>query len=239
MKHIRGLVSATQALRQIFLVPQTIPRAHFTSSVHTHIPLQLRPFHSSRPCARWRGPGSSDAPKAANKAEQPKDEAIKAHYVRIVEEDGRLGPPEMLSRVLRSIERPANFVLQVSPVSPTNEPPVCKIVNRAALRESERAYAKAARAAKVSVKQMELNWAIDNNDLAHRLKQITAFLEKGCKVEIILLRKKGKRPPTVEEVKSVMDKVLQAIKDADAVQTKAMEGEPGRRLMLTVKKSEA
>jgi translation initiation factor IF-3 len=112
-------------------------------------------------------------------------------------------------------------------------------VNRAALRESERAYAKAARAAKVSVKQMELNWAIDNNDLTHRLKQITAFLEKGCKVEIILLRKKGKRPPTVEEVKSVMDKVLQAVKDADAVQTKAMEGEPGRRLMLTVKKSEA
>ncbi|KAJ0415278.1 translation initiation factor IF-3, C-terminal domain-containing protein [Aspergillus carlsbadensis] len=238
MKHIRGLISATQALRQIFLIPQTIPRAQFTSPVHTHTSLQLRPFHWSRPCARWRGPGSSDTPKVADKAEQLKDEAIKSHYVRIVEEDGRLGPPERLTNVLRSIERPANFVLQVSPVSPTNEPPVCKIVNRAALRESERAYAKAARAAKVSVKQIELNWAIDNNDLTHRLKQITGFLEKGCKVEIILLRKKGKRPPTIEEVKSVMEKVLQTVKDADAVQAKAMQGEPGKRLMLTVKKNE-
>ncbi|KAL2803287.1 translation initiation factor IF-3, C-terminal domain-containing protein [Aspergillus granulosus] len=235
MKHIRGLISTTQALRQIFLVPQTIPRARFTLPGHVQISSQPRTFHSSSPRSRYRGPGASETP---NKPGQLKDEAIRAQYVRLVNEDGNLDPPEKLSDILRSIERPANFVLQVSPNSHTNEPPVCKIVNRALLAEAERASAKAARAAKVSVKQVELNWAIDNNDLTHRLKQITTFIEKGAKVEICLLRKRHKRAPTIEEVKSVMDKVLQTVKDAGAVQTKAMEGEPGKRLTLSVKKKE-
>ncbi|KAL3456896.1 translation initiation factor IF-3, C-terminal domain-containing protein [Aspergillus heterothallicus] len=238
MKHIRGLISATQALRQIFLVPQTTPRARLASSAHTQLSSQLRIFHSSCPRPRYRGPNASEP---SNKPEELKDEAIKAPYVRLVNENGSLDPPERLADILRSIERPENFVIQLSPKSRTGEPPVCKIVNRTLLREAERAAAKAAReaarASKVSVKQMELNWAIDNNDLTHRLKQITTFLEKGAKVEITLMRKKHKRLPTVEEVKSVIDKVLQTVKDAGAVQTKPMEGEPGKRLTIIVKKS--
>ncbi|KAL2841558.1 translation initiation factor IF-3, C-terminal domain-containing protein [Aspergillus pseudoustus] len=236
MKHIRGLVSTTQVLRWIFLAPQTIPRAQCAYPIHNQISLQLRTFNSSCAHFRYRGP-SSAAFGSPDMPEQLKDEAIGTQYIRLVNEDGSLDPPERLTNILRSIERPENFVLQLSPKSRTDEPPVCKIVNRALLRDMERASAKAARATKASVKQMELNWAIDNNDLTYRLKQITTFLDKGAKVEITLMRKKHKRPPTVEEVKSVIDKVLQTVKDAGALQTKPMEGEPGKRLTIVVKKN--
>lgn len=103
-------------------------------------------------------------------------------------------------------------------------------------REAERARAKAAHALKASTKQVELNWAIDAHDLSHRLKQLSKFLGKGRKVEIILTRKQGKRPPTAQEVKHVMDSVLETVREADSLQVRPMEGEPGRHVTLVAKK---
>jgi translation initiation factor IF-3 len=88
----------------------------------------------------------------------------------------------------------------------------------------------------VQTKQIELNWAIDAHDLAHRLKQLTNFLEKGRKVEVIMKRKKAKRSPTVEEIKQVIQSVLDTTREAGGTQVKAMEGEPGKQVIITVKK---
>ncbi|KAL4782021.1 translation initiation factor IF-3, C-terminal domain-containing protein [Aspergillus varians] len=228
MKHMRGLVSISQALRQTFLVPQTLPRPQFFRCPPVQPSSQIRLRH-------WNP--RNGPPNQAAKPEELKDEAIRADYIQIVNEDNKLDPPVRLTSVLSSIERPAHFVLQVAPGA-RDKPPICKIVNRRELRERERALTKAAQASKTSVKQIELNWAIDPHDLSHRLKQMTNFLEKGRQVEIILTRKKHKRTPTPEEVKNVMEKVLQAVKDAGAVQISPMEGEPGKRVMLTVKKKD-
>ncbi|KAI9369270.1 translation initiation factor IF-3, C-terminal domain-containing protein [Aspergillus egyptiacus] len=230
MKHVRGLVSTTQALRHVFLVPQTIPRTQpFYSRTIRQWP-QLRFLYSTGSRAR-------SIAQAPAKNQQIVNENISADYVQVVGEDNKLGPPEKLSRVLRSFDRSENFLLQVSPGT-DDRPPVCKIINRFAAREQERLQAKAAHAAKTSTKQIELNWAIDPHDLAHRLKQLTNFLDKGRKVEIVLTRKKHKRAPTVEEIKNVMDKVLQTTKDANAMQIKPMEGVPGKQVVLVVKKKD-
>ncbi|KKK14169.1 hypothetical protein P175DRAFT_0499243 [Aspergillus ochraceoroseus IBT 24754] len=231
MTHMRGLISTTQALRRIFLVPQSISRVPFARYSPKQSPLQNRLLHSTssrlRPYA-----------KPAETPGQARDEDIRAEYVQIVNENNSLDPPMRLSHALRSFDRTENFLLQVSPGT-RDQPAVCKIVNRLAMREHERAKAKAAHTAKMAVKQIELNWAIDPHDLSHRLKQLTTFLDKGRKVEIILTRKKGKRAPTIEEVKNVMDKVLQVTKDANAMQVKPMEGEPGKHVILFVKKRDS
>ncbi|EAL90546.1 putative translation initiation factor IF3 [Aspergillus fumigatus Af293] len=227
MKHIRGLISITQALRLTFLPPFQTTHVQFLRYNNALRGTQLRFLQSSR-----------RLPSQQPRQTQIRDEDIRSEYIQIVNENGDLEPAMKLRDVLRSFDRSENFLVQVSPALP-GRPPICKIMNKMAMREHERAKAKAAHATKTAVKQIELNWAIDSHDLAHRLKQLTNFLEKGRRVEIILTRKKGKRAPTVEEIKNVMDSVLQATKEANAMQIKPMEGEPGKHVTLYVKKKDA
>ncbi|KAJ5578162.1 uncharacterized protein N7459_007126 [Penicillium hispanicum] len=227
MKHLRGLVSTAQALRQTFIAPLNIPKITPLQSLPVQTGLQMRYFQESRRLARL------DARQATKTLVQ--DEAIRAPFVQLVNANGDLEPPTPLSDVLSSFDRSKYFLLQVSPGAP-KQPPVCKILNKMEYRENEKAKAKAAKASKIQTKQIELNWAIDAHDLAHRLKQLTTFLEKGRKVEIVLTRKRHKRAPTVDEIKQVMQSVLNTTKDAGGTQVKAMEGEPGKHVTITVKK---
>ncbi|RDW76618.1 putative translation initiation factor IF3 [Aspergillus mulundensis] len=224
MKHIRGLVSTTQALRQTFLLPQASPRPQFLRYTPVHPPSQIR-FRSAIPRTKQQTTA------------EVKDEDIPSDYVQIVGEDNKLKEPQRLSTLLRSINRAKVFVIQVQ-AGTLETPAVCKIMNRQEAYERARALVKAAKAAKKTVKQVELNWAIDAHDLSHRLKKITGFLDKGIQVEIILVRKRHKRPATAEEVKGLMANILEAIKDAGAEQISPMEGEPGKQVVLTVKKKE-
>ncbi|EAW07617.1 putative translation initiation factor IF3 [Aspergillus clavatus NRRL 1] len=232
MKHIRGLTSITQALRHTFLPPLQSSPAQLSRYNPVHRATQLRLLHSSHPLSAQQ---SRQKNKEQSKQKQIKDEDIQSEFVQIVNEAGNLEQPIRLREALHSFDRSENFLIQVSP-GPPDQPPVCKIVNRLAMREHERAKAKAAHATKTAVKQIELNWAIDPHDLTHRLKQLTSFLDKGRRVEIVLTRKKGKRAPTVEEIRNVMDSVLQVTREADATQIKPMEGEPGKHVTLFVKK---
>ncbi|KAL4738025.1 hypothetical protein BDV11DRAFT_190570 [Aspergillus similis] len=227
MKHIRGLVSTTQALRQTFLLPQASrapPRLQF----NLNFPIQALSQ------TRFRYASSSSGPQGTGEI---KDEDIQSDYVHVVGEDNKLSGPTKLITFLSGLQRPQQYLLQVQ-AGTRDRLPVCKVINRREAQERARAFAKAAKAAKKTVKQVELNWAIDPHDLAHRLKKISEFLEKGIQVEIILTRKRHKRPATDEEVKGVMEKILQAIKDANATQISPMEGEPGKRVVLTVKRKD-
>lgn len=87
-------------------------------------------------------------------------------------------------------------------------------------------------------KKIELNWAIDRHDLSHRLKQMTSFLDKGRKVDISLVKKRGKRWPTEDEIKNLMDSVKQAIEEAGAIEHKPMEGDVGKILVMYVKRKD-
>lgn len=233
MKHMRHLISTTQALRRIFVTPLQVSRLQSLRHVSAPPLSQARLYHATPPSlavARSR-------PSTADPGSQLKDEDIRADIIQVVNEQGSLDPPARLRDVLKSFDRREHYLIQVSPTL-RDRPTVCKIVSRVAMREQERAKAKAVQATKVSSKQIELNWAINAHDLAHRLKQLTTFLDKGRKVEIILTRKKGKRHPTVEEIKHLMDSVIETVKEANALQVKPMEGEPGKHVVLVVKKSE-
>lgn len=227
MNHTRGLVSTARALRQTFLAPLNTSRAGFLQPRPIQNGLQLRYFQLSRVLA---------LPKSTTPASTLiKDETIRSPWVQLVNE-GNLEDPKRLSDVLHSFDRNKFFCLQVAPGSGPSQPPICKILNKKEYKENEKAKAKAAKSAAQSTKQVELNWAIDAHDLQHRLKQLANFLDKGRKVEVILTRKKHKRSATVEEIKNVMQTVMDTVREAGATQTKAMEGEPGKHVILTVTK---
>ena len=79
-----------------------------------------------------------------------------------------------------------------------------------------------------SVKTLELNWAIDANDLGHRLKKMEDFLSEGRKVEIVLARKKQGRKATVEECEDVLRRIKETVEAVKgAKETQALEGKLG------------
>ncbi|KAJ5987164.1 hypothetical protein N7451_011529 [Penicillium sp. IBT 35674x] len=229
MNHTRGLMSTAQALRQTFFTPFQSSKVNFLQPFALQNGLQIRSFQHSRCLAL-------NKPRAPVKG-PIKDEEIRSQLVQVVNSEGDLDPPEHLADVLETFDRKKYFLIQVSPGA-FKKPPVCKVMNKLDYRNAEKAKEKAAKAAVKAVKQIELNWAIDAHDLEHRLKQLAAFLEKGRKVEVILTRKKHKRPPTVDEIKHVMQTVLDTTREAGGTQVKPMEGEPGKRVLLTVKKGD-
>ncbi|KAJ5147313.1 uncharacterized protein N7443_001091 [Penicillium atrosanguineum] len=229
MNHTRGLMSTAQALRRTFLAPLRAPRAALVQSspLRNVLPvqngLQMRSLQHSRRLAfgdynKW-----------------PSNEAIGGPYVQLVNKDNDLDPPIRLSQVLASFDHREWFLQQVSEGAP-DRPPVCKILNKKETKIKEKARAKAAKATKIQTKKLELNWAIDAHDLKHRLGQLTTFLEKGAKVELVLTKKKGKRAATVDEIKHVMQSVMDTTKEIGGTQVKAMEGEPGKHVIITVRK---
>ncbi|KAL4945841.1 hypothetical protein BDV06DRAFT_183899 [Aspergillus oleicola] len=228
MKHIRGLLSTAQALRHTFVIPRTqaLPRPQF---------LRYSPVQSSSQLRfRWTKPEPQLAPDA-----EVKDDLINSDYVRIVNENNKLEEPQRLRELLDGLDRKTYFVLQVAPPDGAL-PPICKIVNRHEHYRRAKEHAKALKAARItraSVKQIELNWVIDDHDLSHRLGKMKSFLEKGRQVEVILLRRNHRQTPPPQQVKALMEKVQQAFSEVGASQQAPVEGEPGRRLMYTVKKT--
>lgn len=227
---MRNPFSTTLTFRHLFLSSPSQTTSQIASLQLNRIQNQTSPRSPEQP-RRYA------SYKSARPAEQNQfiDERIRAKFVQIVNENNKLGPPENIVDVLRSIERPTYFLQQVSP-SINGQPPICKIVNRVTAKEREKARAKAAHAAKASLKQVELNWAIDAHDLSHRLKQLKSFLLKGRKVEIYMKRKKGKRAPTTEEIKHLMDNVAEAVESVGAAQVKPSFGEPGKQVIWVVEK---
>lgn len=228
MNHPRSLISSAQALRQVFIAPVRISRVSMLAFRPPQNVPQTRFFHQSR-CLELR----AYRPPVEK---PPINEAIRASFVQVVNDEGDLDPPTRLEDVLESFDHAEFFLLQVQEGDNDN-PPVCKVYNKKEVREHEKAKAKSARESKVIFKQIELNWAIDAHDLSHRLKQLSTFLEKGHRVEILLTTKKRKRSPTVDEIKQVMQSVLNTVREAGGTQTKAMEGEPGKQLRITAQKN--
>ncbi|KAI9882525.1 MAG: hypothetical protein M1823_005732 [Watsoniomyces obsoletus] len=112
---------------------------------------------------------------------------------------------------------------------------VCKIMSKQMLREAEKARMKNKKQAMKGskVKELELNWAIDEHDLQHRLDRLQGFLEKGVKVDVVLAGKKKGRQATPEECRVVLKKVRERIRETEgAREVRAQEGEVPGPVML-------
>ncbi|KAI9716235.1 MAG: hypothetical protein M1812_005460 [Candelaria pacifica] len=155
------------------------------------------------------------------KDQRLRDREIMDREVCLVQADGTLGPPAATSHVLRTFDPALYHLVQLSP-SQGNIPTVCKIISKRELREKERMTRKPA---VVTTKHLELNWAIDANDLGHRLKRMQDFLSQGRLVEVLLDEKKKGRKATSEEAKAVIQAIrAKAMEVEGTKESKHMEG---------------
>lgn len=162
---------------------------------------------------------------------RPLDEAIKARTILYIDESGVKHPGASLAQTLSSFDRTTHHLRQVG--TGQEGEPVCKLISKKALWAERQAKAKPKKDVKDMAKQIELNWAIDANDLEHRLDKMEEFLREGRRVEVLLAPKKRGRKASVDEQEDVLNKIrdrAEAIEGAE--EWKDMEGKPPGQTVL-------
>jgi translation initiation factor IF-3 len=148
---------------------------------------------------------SSEASKQKMKAAS--DHQIKSEWIQLVNPSSTLKQasptsdsdsnqsanllvePALTREVLSRLDLNQYTLIEVN--SKTN-PPICKIVSREALIQKERTKIKQKKEQQKSnrlenvLKEIQLTWKIEMNDLNHKLKAAQQSFEKGYKVRVIL-----------------------------------------------------
>lgn len=216
--------------------PQRFSR-NLSAAPTQRIAHQTRPFSASHHlcAAPARGP---------EVRKQRWNEEIKARMIQLVDpKTDKLMEPLTRYDVLKNLDQKTHRLVQLSPWDPEQEGyvpmPVCKIISKKEAYESEKKKKaavkenKAAAAKERTVKTLELNWAIDGNDLAHRMEKVKTFLEEGRRVEVVLATKKRGRKATAAECEEVLGKLREVAGSVNGVKESPMEGKMGGFATLT------
>ena len=229
-KHCSGSI---QALYRVFVQPSLSSRGRRclsrpalseirTSRALSHTTIR---YASSRD-ARHRGPET--------RREKWDDEITARIFYLVDPQNGEItDEPRTRYDVIRQVDRTTHRLVQI-PGAEREGLPVCKIVSKKEEYEREKRLKqdakgkKKAEAASKSTKTLELNWAVDQNDLRHRLDKMSEFLIEGRKVEIVLASKKKGRKATAPECQDVLKRIRETVDGVPgAKETKSMEGKLG------------
>jgi len=113
------------------------------------------------------------------------NEQIEVPEVRLIDDAG-----EMLGVVTlrEALTRAEDLGLDLVEVSPTAEPPVCKILDYGKFKYEAQKKANAARKKQrvIEVKEIKMRPSIDDNDYNIKMRKIFSFLEEGDKVKVTM-----------------------------------------------------
>jgi translation initiation factor IF-3 len=110
------------------------------------------------------------------------NELIKAPVVRVVGENVQIG----IYNLRDALKIAEDQDLDLVEISPTANPPVCKVVDYKKFLYEKKKKAKEIKAnsAKIVVKEIRLGPNIDDHDFNFKLKHAIRFLEEGSKVKV-------------------------------------------------------
>ncbi|KAF7862681.1 hypothetical protein EAF04_007554 [Stromatinia cepivora] len=226
MSNTRCVFNAASALRRVFLAPIE----------HLSTLLLRTPTFSSRlttihPTLIQQRTLLKSTSNAVPEQRLPRDEEITDLYLRLKNAEQKLDAPVRTSEILKSINLKTHM-LQIIAYSEDGEPPIAKIIDKQEAARQKRLAKKSKNPAAVT-KTIEMNWAIERNDLGHRLERIREFLERGNKVEVVLAGKKKGRKATEEEAEGVVGRVREFVEEVSgARESRKMEGKVGVQAVL-------
>jgi translation initiation factor IF-3 len=107
--------------------------------------------------------------------------------------------------------------------------PICKLVSRKVEKTKQIAKKTEKKVnPSLTLKTVELNWAIDPHDLSHRIERIREFLRKGFRVDVLMAPKRKGRKAEEQEARGVLRKVREVADSVEgAKEWKGMEGKVG------------
>ena len=116
------------------------------------------------------------------------NDQIKAEEVRLIDETGQMLGVLKTSQALKIA---AEKSLDIVEISPTAEPPVCKIMDFGKCKyQQEKIDKKAKQSFKKETKEIRFTPVISENDINHKVKQMQEFLKDGDDV-LVTMKFKG------------------------------------------------
>jgi translation initiation factor IF-3 len=122
-------------------------------------------------------PPSKDGPRV--------NEDITSQQVRLIDADGgQVG----VVHIREALEMSEEVGLDLVEISPTAEPPVCKIMDYGKFKfETQKRKAEQRKKTKViEIKEIKLRPNIDDNDYNIKMRNLKRFIEEGNKVKVTL-----------------------------------------------------
>ncbi|MGN0805645.1 MAG: translation initiation factor IF-3 [Candidatus Coproplasma sp.] len=156
------------------------------------------------------------------------NDAIRDKEVRLIGEDGQMVGVMPSSQALRlAIEADLDLVK----ISPTANPPVCKIMDYSKFKYEQAKKDKENRKNQtvIEIKEIRLSMTIDVGDIAVKTKQCLKFLEAGNKVKVSI-RMKGRENARAYQGVKVMENFFEGL-GGKAVQDKKPAAE-GRMITM-------
>jgi len=152
------------------------------------------------------------------------NDQIRAKQVRVIDEEGKQVGVISINEALRLAE---DAGLDLVEVSPTADPPVCRIMDYGKFRyEQSKKQAEAKKKQTViEIKEIKLRPKTEKHDLDFKIKNIRKFLEQKNKVKITL-RFRGREIVYADsQGREVLGKIAETLEDvATIVQPPKMEG---------------
>ncbi|KAF7723739.1 hypothetical protein EC973_001715 [Apophysomyces ossiformis] len=151
------------------------------------------------------------APVSANKPTAPlgrpaRDEEITSRFVTYVDAEGQVHGKCRLDSVLQQFDRTKYFLVEVDPSA---RPPVCRLFEKKALFEKQKASKKKKQVAPQNVlKEVTFGWNVSPHDLEHKLAKAIQFLDKGNKVKVDIVHKKGQKFLDPESKQKVVNGII-------------------------------
>jgi translation initiation factor IF-3 len=118
-------------------------------------------------------------------------------------------------------------------VSPSADPPVCKIMDYGKFKyqQSKKAQEAKKKQTTIQVKEVKMRPRTDTHDLNFKVKHIMKFLEEGNKVKVTI-RFRGREMAYTNQGLALLQKVLEMVKEYGAVEQQAQR--EGRQLSMVL-----
>jgi translation initiation factor IF-3 len=155
---------------------------------------------------------------------------IDTNEVRLVAEDGAMIGVVSLRDALTRAEQAG---LDLVEISPTANPPVCKILDYGKFKYEAQKKAAAARKKQkvIEVKEIKMRPSIDQNDYGIKMKKVREFLDEGDKVKVTL-RFRGREMAHQHLATDLLNRIKQEVSDLAKIEQ--MPKLEGRQMVMVM-----
>ena len=162
------------------------------------------------------------------------NEQIRCKEVRVIGEEGQqLGVMALRDALNMAKDAGVDLVM----VSPSANPPVCRIVDYGKFKYEQLRREKEAKKKQkvIEIKEVRLSPNIDENDLNTKMNNARKFLEKGNKVKVTL-RFRGREMAHMQQSKHILDDFAEKMKDVAVIEKPAKLEGRSLSMVLTEKR---
>lgn len=158
------------------------------------------------------------------------NEQIRAPQIRLIDQDGNMVG---VTTVADAIRRAQEVGLDLIEISPTAEPPVCKISDFGKYKyEIQKKKNEAKKKQKViEIKEIKIRPMIGENDYQVKLRAMRKFLEAEDKVKLTM-RFRGREGANQEVSKRLFDRIKEDLKDLGKVESESRFD--GRQIIMVI-----